>query len=59
MRELEMLREQARVLRELAARSTNSYGMKDRLLALAKECDELADTREKALGIVPLRWGPR
>jgi len=52
-----MLREQARVLRDLAARSTNSYGMKDKFLALAKQCDELADGREKALtGGVPLRW---
>ena len=60
MRELEMLREQARVLRELAARSTNSYGIKEKLLALAQECERLADGREKALtGGVPLRWGPR
>jgi len=49
MRELNMLWEQSRVLRDLAARSTNSYGIKDQLLALAKHCDELADGREKAL----------
>ena len=51
MRELNMLREQARVLRDLAARSTNVYGMKEKLLALAKQCEELADGREKALNI--------
>jgi len=55
MRELEMLREQARVLRDLAARSTNSYGIKDQLLALAKRCEELADGREKAFGFPKLR----
>lgn len=49
MRELEMLREQTQVLRDLAARSSNSYGMKDKFLALAKQCEELADGREKAL----------
>ena len=49
MRELNMLREQARVLRDLAARSSNSYGIKDKLLTLAKQCEELADGREKAL----------
>ena len=49
MRELNMLREQARVLRDLAARCTNSYGIKDKLLALAKQCEEFADGREKAL----------
>ena len=50
MRELEMLREQARVLRDLAARSTNSYGMKDKFLALAQQCEEFAEGRQKALG---------
>jgi len=49
MRELNMLHEQARVLRDLAARSTNSYGMKDKLLALARQCEEFAEGREKAL----------
>ena len=59
MRELNMLREQSRILRDLAA-STNSYGIKDKLLALAEQCDELADGREKALtNGAPVFWSRR
>ena len=43
-----MLREQANVLRDLAARS-NGHGIKDKLLALADQCEELAVGREQAL----------
>jgi hypothetical protein len=49
MQTVNMLREQAKVLRDIAARSTNGYGIRDKLLALAEQCEELAERREKAL----------
>jgi hypothetical protein len=49
MRQVNMLREQAKLLRDLAARSTNGYGIRDKLLALAEQCEELANGREQGL----------
>jgi len=45
MERVAMLREQAQVLRDLAARS--SGGIHDKLLALSRQCDELAREGEQ------------
>ena len=49
MQQLNALREQATMLRDLAARTINRHRTRATLLALAKQCDELADTREELL----------
>jgi hypothetical protein len=49
MERIEMLREQAKILRNIAARSTQLYGIYAKLLALAHQCDELAETLAETL----------
>ena len=51
MREVKMLREQARLLRDLAARSslTNGHGIREEVLALAERCEQWAEERERDL----------
>jgi hypothetical protein len=60
MKSVNMLREQARVLRDLASISTNDHGICDKLLVLARRCEDLAEERERALpkgDAVPLDEG--
>lgn len=49
MERANMLREQAKILRNIAARSTQLYGTYAKLLALAHQCDELAETLAETL----------
>jgi hypothetical protein len=43
MHRVTMLREQARLLRDMAARSSGHAEIYERLLALARQCDTLAE----------------
>lgn len=57
MRRLQMLREQARILRDLAKLQTNEKQIHEQILELAEKCDQLADERERGLiitGVLPL-----
>jgi hypothetical protein len=45
-----MLREQARLLRDLAAAGDESPEIRERLRALAEECEELAKQLERSPG---------
>jgi hypothetical protein len=45
-----MLREQARLLRDLADRSNEPPGIRQRLRALAEQCEELAKELERSPG---------
>jgi hypothetical protein len=49
MREVNMLREQATLLRDIAAVSSTPDDVREKLLALAQHCEDLASAREKAL----------
>jgi hypothetical protein len=53
MRRVTMLREQARLLRDMAARSTGHPEIYERLLALALQCDTLAEAVGETLSRAP------
>ena len=49
MERVNMLREQAKLLHDLAAITTDGRGIRERMLALARDCEELAAEREQYL----------
>jgi hypothetical protein len=49
MQRLQILRDQANVLRDLAKLQWNEQSIREQLLDLAKKCDELAEGREREL----------
>jgi hypothetical protein len=51
MQQVNALREKAKVLREIAARSTDHRAIHEKLLALADQCEELAESLSETLSM--------